>query len=279
MKDIIQAYATKNLCYQAGEKMQPKGIVVHSTGVNNPYLKRYVDCPNLLGENRYRNHWNQASPGGRMTCVHAFIGYDKNKEIKVAEILPLDICCWGVGYGSKGSYNYNPAYIQFEICEDDLTNREYYYRVFQKAQEYAAYLAEKYHIPLERIVSHREASLQGYGSHHGDPDHWMKKFGQNMDDFRQGVKSLLQNTDCRAKNVKNTITDGTLVAISPNAVYYSGKPIPGWVKRQRWYVLGEPKGKRAVIDRNESGTNAICRPIAVKYLSVAEKNITHYEGR
>jgi N-acetylmuramoyl-L-alanine amidase len=58
--------------------MVPTGIVVHSTGVNNPYLKRYVDASDEVGINRYGNHWNTAMPGGKKVCVHAFIGYDDN---------------------------------------------------------------------------------------------------------------------------------------------------------------------------------------------------------
>ena len=43
--------------------------MVHSTGANNPNLKRYA-CPNdgLLGENQYGNHWNQDKPDGREGC-------------------------------------------------------------------------------------------------------------------------------------------------------------------------------------------------------------------
>ena len=134
--DIIKAYAVNNLCYKAAQKMTPKGIVVHSTGANNPYLKRYVDCPKKLGTNTNGNHWNQPEPDGRKVCVHAFIGYDKDMQVRVAEILPLDICCWGVGQGSKGSYNYSPAYIQFEICEDNLTDKTYYVKAFSVATEY-----------------------------------------------------------------------------------------------------------------------------------------------
>ena len=33
---------TENACYKAGRKIKVKGIMVHSTGANNPYLKRYV---------------------------------------------------------------------------------------------------------------------------------------------------------------------------------------------------------------------------------------------
>ena len=64
---------TNNACYKAGRKITPKGIMVHSTGANNPWLKRYVGPDDgLLGKNQYNNHWNQ--PMDREVCVHGFIG-------------------------------------------------------------------------------------------------------------------------------------------------------------------------------------------------------------
>lgn len=33
---------TENACYKTGRKITPKGIMVHSTGANNPNLRRYV---------------------------------------------------------------------------------------------------------------------------------------------------------------------------------------------------------------------------------------------
>ena len=42
--NIIMAYATKNDCYIVKQPITPVGIVLRSTGVNNPNLKRYVDC-------------------------------------------------------------------------------------------------------------------------------------------------------------------------------------------------------------------------------------------
>lgn len=273
--EVIKAYAVKNLCYIAAQKMTPKGIVVHSTGANNPNLKRYVDCTEELGKNEYGNHWNQPKPNGAKVCVHAFIGYDKNKEVRVAEILPLDICCWGVGNGSKGSYNYSPAYIQFEICEDGLKDKDYYSKAFDTAIRYAAHLCEKYKIPVENIVSHREAHLKGYGSNHGDPEHWMKNFGDTMSGFRNAVSKILENNRNADSAVQETkpvlqINDGDLVSIANNATYYSGKPIPGWVKKQRWYVKGNSKTERIVIDKNENGTNSICSPVHRKYLTVVK---------
>ena len=38
--EVIRCYQTKNPCYQKGTAMKPVGIVVHSTGANNPNLCR-----------------------------------------------------------------------------------------------------------------------------------------------------------------------------------------------------------------------------------------------
>ena len=277
MLEIIQAHAVNNLCYITAQKMIPKGIVVHSTGANNPNLKRYVDAPNEVGINRYGNHWNVAKPGGRKVCVHAFIGYDKNKQVRVAELLPLDICCWGVGTGKKGSYNYDPSYIQFEICEDDLSDKKYYEQVISLAAEYCAELCRIYGISTDNIVGHCEAYRLGYGSNHSDPEHWMNKYGETMSDFRVRVLGLLDNGKEKDKNTesacakKDKIKKGDLVSISDDAVYYNGKEVPLWVRSQNWYVKHDPRGDRAVIDKNETGTNNICSPIHIKYLTVVKK--------
>ncbi len=285
MLDIIKAHAVKNLCYIAAKKMTPKGIVVHSTGAKNKNLKRYVDAPEEVGVNAYGNHWNVAKPGGRKVCVHAFIGYDKNKQIRVAEILPLNICCWGVGKGRKGSYNNNPGYIQFEICEDGLKDKTYYQGVFAVAAEYCAELCKTYGLQTANIVGHCEAYRKGYGSNHADPEHWMKNFGETMDDFRKQVDKILNARETVAQEDKETvlvpvnkgaINKGDLVAIAKDAVYYSGKAVPSWVKAMKWYVKEQPEGDRVVIDKNEKGTNSICSPIHKKYLSVvsaADKTI------
>lgn len=278
MQDIIKAHAVNNLCYIAGKKMVPRGIVVHSTGANNPYLKRYVDAPNEVGTNRYGNHWNIPKPEGRKVCVHAFIGYDKNEQIRVAELLPLDVCCWGVGSGKNGSYNYDPAYIQFEICEDTLTDRSYYEKVFAVAAEYCAMLCRTYGISVDKIVSHYEAYRLGYGSNHGDPDHWMKKFGETMVDFRKRVSEILKSNEAKKENAEETvkmdetIEKGDLVSIVGNATYYTGKAIPSWVRAQNWYVKSDPKGDRVVIDKNQKGNNSICSPIHKKYLTVVKES-------
>lgn len=102
---------TNNDCYKAGRKIAPQGIMVHSTGANNPNLKRYVG-PNdgLLGENRYNNHWNQ--PMDRKVCVHAFIGKLADGTIATYQTLPWNHRGWHCSSGSKGSGN--DTHISFE---------------------------------------------------------------------------------------------------------------------------------------------------------------------
>lgn len=187
--ELKKCLLTKNDCYKTAQKITPKGIIVHSTGANNPNLKRYVQPDDgLLGTNPNNNDWNRS---GLQVCVHAFIGKDKNGNVQVYQTLPFNYACWGCGNGSKGSYNYNPAYIQFEICEDDLTNKDYFNKCFKLAAEFCVYLMKEYNIPIENVVSHHEAHNKGYASNHGDCDHWLAKFGKTMNDFRNDVKTLI----------------------------------------------------------------------------------------
>ena len=180
---------TKSDCYKSARKMTPKGIVVHSTGANNPNLKRYVQPDDgIIGKNDYSNDLNRS---GQDVCVHAFIGKDKNGKVKCYQTLPFNYCCWGVGSGSKGSYNYNPAYIQFEMCEDGLTDKTYCKAVYDKAVEFCAYICKTYNISVNNIVSHHEAGQRGMGSSHVDPDNWWGKHGYTMDGFRKAVKAKL----------------------------------------------------------------------------------------
>ena len=166
--EIIQAYYTKHPCYNAKKKaISPVGIFVHSTGANNRELRRWVDEPERLGKNKYNNHWNKANA---TKSVHAFIGCDVYGDVIVAETLPHDIACWGAGKGSKGSYNYDPhAYIQFEICQGNNTDSDYYWKAITVAEEYCAHLCRIYGWTADNITSHAEAHKKGYASNHGDP--------------------------------------------------------------------------------------------------------------
>ena len=188
MAITFEAYARNNGAFRAARPMpsgSPAGIIIHSTGVDNPNLRRYVNAPNICGNNPYRNYFDRADSD---VCPHAVIGLDKSGEVRAAKLLPWNICCWGCGDGSKGSYNYNPAYIQIEIAEDTLNDREYFNKAFGLAVQLCQRLLRNYpSIKPENIVSHHEAHLRGYASNHADCDHWLRKFGLNMDWFRAQV--------------------------------------------------------------------------------------------
>lgn len=188
--EIKECILTKNDCYKYQRSIVPKGIVVHSTGVDNPYLKRYVQ-PNdgILGQNKYNNDWNRS---GISKCVNFMIGKVQNGDVMCYRLLPEKVAPWGVGSGKKGSYNYDPTgHIQFEICEDNLTDVNYFNKAFDTAAELCAYLCKKYNLSVETIVSHKEAAKLGYASNHNDCDNWLSKFGKDMNWFRDLVRSKL----------------------------------------------------------------------------------------
>lgn len=220
--EIIQCYQTKNPCYRKGTPMKPVGIVVHSTGANNPHLCRYVDCPERLGVNRYGNHWNRPEAA---TLVHGAIGLDKEGFVTVVNTLPYTMAAWGVGKGSRGSYNYDPTgHIQFEMCEDDLTDPSYFDQVMGTAVAYCARLCREYGLAAESVVSHKEAHAQGYASNHGDPENWMGRFGMTMEDFRARVRAKLKGEVAIMGKVVNR--DELVAWIDAHAVEVEEQPEP-----------------------------------------------------
>jgi len=259
MKNIITAYATKNDCYIAQQQMKPIGIVLHSTGVNNPNLKRYVDCPSECGRNWYNNHWNNPSSKIGEQCVHSFIGYDKYGEVRVANILPYDYACWGCGSGKYGSYNYDPnGHIQIELCEDGLFDEEYFNEVYRVAAEYCAMLCKKFNLQPATIVSHAEAYKKGYASNHADCDHWFKIHGKTMDDFRALVESMLGMS---TRYLVRVIVDVLNVRKGAGTNY----PIVTTVKRNEVYtIVGEKVVGNDVWGVLKSGAGFICLTYTAK---------------
>ena len=188
MAITFEAYARNNGAFKAARPMptgSPAGIIIHSTGANNPNLRRYVNLPEICGENPYKNYFDRPDSN---VCPHAVIGKDKNGEVKAAKLLPWNVCCWGCGSGSKGSYNYSPAYIQIEVCEDALNDRAYFEEAFGLVADLCQRLMKNYPtIRPGNIISHKEACARGYASNHGDPENWLARFGKNMDWFRSLV--------------------------------------------------------------------------------------------
>ena len=122
---------TQSTCYKSTQKMDVKGVLWHSTGANNPWLKRYVQPSDndpdrlkmleILGVNNNKNDWNHKSVQAGLNC---WIGKLADGSVSTVQTMPWDYRPWGCGSGKKGSCN--TGWIQFEICEDGLSDPVYF---------------------------------------------------------------------------------------------------------------------------------------------------------
>ena len=197
---LIKCMLTANDCYKAGRTITPKGVMVHSTGANNPLVARYVqpvegqkDEAQLkaeIGGNRNANDWNHP---GLDVCTHAFVGKLADGGVGTVQTLPWNHRGWHAGTGTSGG-SANNTHIAFEICEDDLTDEGYFRKVYQEAVELTAMLCKTYNLnPLADgvVICHSEGYQRGVASNHADVMHWFPKFGKSMDTFRADVSKAM----------------------------------------------------------------------------------------
>ena len=203
----IVCMQTQSTCYKGTSTMTVKGVLWHSTGANNPTLKRYVqpsdNDPNkdalikLIGKNQYGNDWNHIDRQAGLNC---WIGKLADGTVATVQTMPWNYKPWGCGSGSKGSCN--NGWIQFEICEDGLTDKTYFDKVYKEACEITAYLCKMYNIDpngtvtvngvkVPTILCHADSYDLKMGSNHGDIDHWFPKHGKSMKTARADVAALL----------------------------------------------------------------------------------------
>lgn len=270
---------TQSTCYRGTTKMTIKGILWHSTGANNPTIKRYVqpsdnaadreEMLKLLGKNAYGNDWNHIE---HQAGLNAWIGKLADGTVTTVQTMPWDYKPWGCGSGSKGSCN--NGWIQFEICEDALSNEEYFNAVYKEACELTAYLCHMYNIDpkgtvtvngvkVPTILCHQDAYKLKMGTNHGDVLHWFPKFNKNMDDVREDVAKLLPITPNEIPSAPSTnlpLQVNSTVAIKEGAKYYSGENIPSWVQKKQW-IVALIAGDKVIINHSTDGESAINSPM------------------
>jgi hypothetical protein len=265
-------------CYKGTEKMGVKGVLWHSTGANNPNVCRYVqpyeDDPNydeliaVLGKNKYSNDWNHIY---RKAGLNAWIGKLADGSVATVQTMPWDYSPWGCGAGKHGTCN--DGWIQFEICEDSLTDKSYFEKIYKEACELTAYLCDMYDIDpyatvkhngvtVPTILCHADSYKLGLGSGHADVLHWFNKHGKTMDDVRKDVAALMTKKTEPVKE-EPIFVAGQEVQLLPDAKYVSGKSIPAWVFKSKLYVRGF-SGKNIRISVLKSG--AITGTVAPQYL-------------
>lgn len=211
--DIIEAFATKNKCYQIGAPLTPQGIMLHSIGVPQPNAAVMA------------RGYNQYQPGGRSVCVHGFIQRDGTYY----QTLPYTMRAWHCGGAA------NATHIGIEMTEpssivytggaswrdlDPAATEAHVRGTYAAAVELFAQLCTQYALdPLADgvIISHAEGAARGIASAHADPTHLWRVFGLTMDGFRADVaaKMAAGNTDEEDDMVR----------------YDSIDDVPGWARR------------------------------------------------
>lgn len=221
---------TTNRCYKNTRTMTVKGVLWHSTAANNPYLKRYVQPSDnasdreywlkLLGKNQYNNDWNHTDRQAGMNC---WIGKLADGTITTIQTMPWNYRPWGCGSGKKGSCN--SGWIQFEICEAALDNKEYFEAVYREACEITAYLCDMYNldphgtatlngVKVPVILCHKDSYNLGLGNNHSDIYHWFKKHGKDMDDVRNDVAAIMKSSSSKPTTTPSTPTTSTTPSTS-----------------------------------------------------------------
>lgn len=274
--ELVQSILTQNPCYTAGKRIQVKGLVLHSVGCPQPSAEVFVKKLN--------------SPSAKV-CVHAFV--DANTG-KVYQTLPWNYKAWHCG-GTANSTHIGvemcePPCIKYTggasiTCSDEQKAREMVMRTLNTSVELFASLCKQYELdPLEDgvIISHKEGHDRGAASGHGDPDHLFTQLHMNytMDNFRRAVAVAMNSGTAQKLPEKETgpgekaaqpagsICAGIMVTLSGDAVYYTGKAMPEWVKNDKW-IIKSVEGDRAVLGKNESGSHEINSPVNVKFLKPA----------
>lgn len=179
--NIVEAFATKNKCYQVATPLTPRGIMLHSIG-----------CPQPNASVMARSY-NQYQPGGQSVCVHAVAQADGT----VYQLLPWEMRGWHCG-GSA-----NSTHIGVEMTEPSagMTYAEAAEQIagtYHTAVELFAALCKQYGLDPAQdgvIIGHAEGHRRGVASNHADPELLWRTYdmGYTMDGFRRDVAEAMKN--------------------------------------------------------------------------------------
>lgn len=183
--NLITKYMTRNDCYQAGGKIIPSGIMVHSTA-----------APGAMAETMF-SRWNKSFKAGQIgenVCVHAIVD-----DTAVLQCLPWDYRGWHSGGAA------NNTHIGFEICEPSgfkyvhnvmsgynaKVEAPYFQKVWDNALALCVYLCGMFGLTEKNIICHSEGYAKGIASNHADVMHWFPMHNESIDTFRAAVKAAL----------------------------------------------------------------------------------------
>ena len=191
---IYRRFFLSSDCFRSAPTQRVQGVQVHSTGANNPWLRRYVQPDDgRLGKNLSGNSHNRP---GVTVCASAYIGKQADGQVAVYQALPWTQRCWLSGSGAKGNAN-RQGFIGFEICEDSGRDAAYFHAAMRQAVLLTAYLCTVYQLDPDACVrDHHELHGMGLASNHADITQWLSLYGKTMDDFRRAVKNIIIEGIC-----------------------------------------------------------------------------------
>lgn len=189
---IVKQLITKNDCYQLNQKMNVRGLVLHSVGCNQSRASVFV------------NTWNQPN---YEVAVHAVLQADGT----VYQCLEWEQVGWHCGGSLNNSHigieMTEPDCITYVkgstfICSNYTEARKQVQGTYNVAVTLFACLCKQFNFdPLKDgvILSHYEAWERGLASGHGDPEHLWRQLDLNytMDGFRKDVKAAMNICDSK----------------------------------------------------------------------------------
>ena len=201
---------TQNDCYQAGRKIVPKGIMIHSTAT--PGVKAAA----------WFSRWNKSYRAGeisRQVCVHAFLD-----DRESWQYLPWNHRGWHAGGAA------NNTHIGIELCEpggfsyrngfqmvgyDALAQEAYFRKVWRRSVDLCVMLCREYGLTAKDILDHTEGHRQGIASNSADVGHWFSQHGESVASFRRAVGQAL--TVQESGSVREEAASGSLFKVQAGA--------------------------------------------------------------
>ena len=184
-KDLYVRFLERNDSYTRQEKINPQGLMIHSTAVPGVMAKEWF------------SRWNKSYDKGetnRQVSAHAFIDHEE-----IWQYLPWDHRGWHAG-GTA-----NNTHIGVEMVEppghryvgntlvgyDPVRNAAFFKSVYERTIALAVVLARMYNFNHQNIISHNEGGKQGIAAHSQDVEHWFPYHQVSMDTLRKEVQRRL----------------------------------------------------------------------------------------
>lgn len=224
-------YATKNGAYRAGRTIRPEGCVNHSLGVAQP------------SANVMYGRMDRADAGWG---VNAILGDFHTGEGRVILCMPYDRRPWGVGSGSRGSWN--NSRIQWEVCEpaghtyaggtmvgyDVAKNQGYFDRMWKLLVAWNVFMAVELGYDAATINDHAESYRAGMGSNHADMGQWLPKHGKSMNHLRHEVQAILDQKEdeqsVTEEEVRRIVAEELERLLPSQRIYTRIDELPQWAR-------------------------------------------------